>query len=48
MGSNLEVADISKKEDTRVTHQEAEVRDIAQNGEQEEWNHEENKPNADW
>ena len=48
MWSDLEVADVPKEEDTRITHQEAGVRDIAQNREKQEWTEEENKPNTDW
>ena len=31
-----------------MTYQEARVRNIAQNREEEEWYKEENKPNTDW
>ena len=48
MGSDLEVADVSKEEDTGMAYQEAGVRNIAQNCEKEEWQHEENKPKTDW
>ena len=46
--SDLEVADVTKEEDTGITHQEAGVRNIAQNREKEEWYKEENEPNTDW
>ena len=48
MWSDLEVADVSKEEDTGMTHQEAGVRNIAQNREKQEWAEEEDKPNTDW
>ena len=40
MGGNLEVADVSKKEDSRVTDQEAKVRNIAQDCDEKEWKQE--------
>ena len=48
MWSDLEVADVPKEEDTGMTHKEAGVSNIAQSREQEEWQHEENKPKTDW
>ena len=48
MWSDLEVADVTKEEDTGITRQEAGVRNIAQNREKQEWTKEENKPNTDW
>ena len=48
MWSDLEVAYVPKEEDTGIAHQEAGVRNIAQNREKEEWQHEENKPKTDW
>ena len=48
MWSDLEVADVPKEEDTGIAHQEAGVRNIAQNREKEEWAEEEDKPNTDW
>ena len=42
------MADVSKEEDTGMTYQEAGVCNIAQNRENEEGQHEENKPKTDW
>ena len=46
--SNLEVADISKHEDLGMTGQEADVRDIAEDCEEDEGQQEESDPEPNW